>query len=308
MTGHLARFRVLWLVLCFSIVAAGLAAASSALAAPVTARLAAVKGTEVRAAQVDIVRSLIESDLIEHSDVLLLADDDPAFAEVEITASLTQLGESYLVILSAQFESGEQRSRKHKVESFDEIDTATARLVAALIEDVELFATAERGAVFEDEQQPEAVVESAVRAELGFGPAWPISNALRNNETMYGFHGAVVWDVRDFLVDLRTDFHFGNDEVETFAFTATIGGRYVWYDARRFGVYSGLDVGYGYVVVDDPGDNPDRGAFLVGANTGVLLLRHSDVNLDLRLRLAILTETLQGRLPVLLGVSLGVQF
>ena len=125
---------------------------------------------------------------------------------------------------------------------------------------------------------------------------------------MWGFHGAVVWDVRDVLVDLRADFQFGDNNVDTFAFTATIGGRYVWYDARRFGIYSGLEVGFGYVRADAPGTDLERSAFLVGGNTGVLLLRHSDINLDLRVRLVMLTESLEGTLPVLLGVSLGLRF
>ena len=38
------------------------------------------------------------------------------------------------------------------------------------------------------------------------------------------------------------------------------------------------------LVSDPTGHNPDRGGFLVGGNAGLLLLRHSDIDLDVRLR------------------------
>ncbi|MFT5441185.1 MAG: hypothetical protein ACI8W3_000225 [Myxococcota bacterium] len=292
----------------FGIAALLLIAASTSAAAPGTARLTRVEGREVASAEVDIVRTLLISDLIEHPGVRLLDDDDPEAEDMEIEASITRLGENYILILSARLGTGEQRSRKHKVADFDEVDVATMRLVAALIENIDVFSSAERGAVFEDEQEPEAVVESRLRGELGFGIGWPISDSLNDHGTMYGINGAVVWDIRDVFIDLRTDFYFGNDDVDTFAFTTTIGARYVWFDSRRFGIYSGVEVGYGYVLADPPGHNPDRGAFAVGANTGILLLRHADINLDLRSRIVILTEPLQGDLPVLFGVSLGILF
>ncbi len=43
-------------------------------------------------------------------------------------------------------------------------------------------------------------------------------------------------------------------------------------------------------------------------NSGVLLLRHADINLDLRGRIQLLTQSLDGDLPVLFGLSLGVRF
>lgn len=290
------------------VVACLLAIASSAQAKPTTARLLYIDGTEVSDGQIDVVRSLVESDLIAHPDVRLLSDRDSEREEMTITGQLTRLDESYLLILTAELAGGEQRSRRQKVASFDEIDVASERLVAALVENVEVYDTVERGAVFEEEQEPESVVESDVGFEVGFGSAWPISNSLGEHGTMYGFHGALIFDVRDVLVDLRSDFQFGDDDADTFAFTSTLGARYVWFDARRVGVYSGLDAGYGYVWARQPGKNPDRGAFLIGANSGLLLLRHSDINLDLRARIQFLTESLRGDLPVLFGLSIGVRF
>lgn len=291
-----------------AIVLFGSGPAKPVRAEPITARLVTVEGTEVRPSQTDIVRTLIESDLIGHSGVRLLSGDDPETAQMEITATLNRLGESYLLILSARLANGEQRSQKHKVAVFDEIDVATGRLVAALIEDVDLSATVERGAVLEAEQEPESFVKSTVGFELGLGPSWPVSNALSDHGTMWGVHFAVVWDVRDVLVDLRTDFQFGNDHADTFAFSTTIGSRYVWYEARRFGLYTGIEVGFGYVRSESPSPNIERSAFLVGGNTGILFLRHSDINLDVRARVVMYTESVDGSLPVLLGVGLGIRF
>ncbi len=283
----------------------GLAGTASA---QTTARLLYVDGAEVRDAEIDVTRTLVESDLIAHPDVRLLSDRDPEQAQMDVTGQLTKLGESYLLILTARFEDGQQRSRRQKIVNFDEIDVASQRLVAALVENVEVFDTVERGAVLEQEQKPEELVASDLGFEVGFGTAWPLSDSLGDHGTMYGFHGAIVGDIRDFLVDLRADFHFGNDEVDTFAFTTTIGGRYVWYDARRFGLYSGMEVGYGYVWSEEPGHNPDKSAFLVGLQSGVLLLRHADINLDLRGRILMLTEELDGDLPVLFTLGIGLRF
>ena len=280
-----------------------------ALASPPTARLISVDGAEVGTAEVEVLRALVESDLIDHPGVNLLSDADPEDPEMEITANITRLGESYLVVLTVRLASGEQRSRRHKIATFDEIDVATRRLVASLIENIELFDTVERGDVLETEQEPETVVASMRGWEVGFGTAWPISNALDDHGTMYGFHGAITFDIRDFLVDLRTDFQFGNDNVDTFAFTTTLGGRYIWHDARRYGIYSGIDLGYGYVEGSEPGNDPSRGGFVVGGNTGILFLRHSDINLDLKFRLLMwVEETRRNSLPVLIGLGLGVRF
>jgi hypothetical protein len=303
-----ARNAAIRCVLCIAMVSLIFASATQAWAVPVTARLIAVEGTEVGTSEIDIVRSLVENDLIGHPGVRLLAENDPAFAQMQITATLTRLGHSYILILSARLENGEQRSRKHKVASFDEIDVATERLVAALIEDVDLYATVERGSVLEAEQEPETVVESTLGYELGFGSSWMVTNSLHDHETMWGFHAALVWDVRDVLVDLRTDFQFG-EMVDTFVYTTTIGGRYVWHEARRFALYSGVEVGFGYVVARKPSPNFDANGFVVGGNTGILLLRHSDINLDLRARIVLLTESPKNRsLPVLMGVGLGLRF
>jgi len=212
--------------------------ANTASGAQVAVRLIEVEGANVQRSDIDVLRSLLESDLIEHPDVRLLSDDDPTPAEMDISAKITRLGNSYLVILTAQFSNGKQRSRKHKLADFDEIDIATRRLVAALVEDIDFFATVSRGEVLEVDSSPESLVKATRGFEVGFGPAWPISDALRDNGTMYGFHAAIVWDIRDVLIDLRTDFQFGEDHVNTFAFTATVGGRYVWYDARRYALYS----------------------------------------------------------------------
>ncbi|MDP6977128.1 MAG: hypothetical protein QF570_00820 [Myxococcota bacterium] len=159
--------------------ALGIAGAASA---QTTARLLYVDGAEVRDAEIDVVRTLVESDLIAHPDVLLLSDRDPEDAQMDITGQLTKLGESYLLILTARFEDGQQRSRRQKIASFDEIDVASQRLVAALVENVEVFDTVERGAVLEREQESEELVASDFGFELGFGTAWPLSASTRGSK------------------------------------------------------------------------------------------------------------------------------
>ena len=127
-TPGLHPFVLAWLVF---------AAMTGAARAETSARLLYVEGSDVEDVELDVTRSLVESDLIAHPDVRLLSDRDPEEAEMQVTGELNRLGESYLLILTARFPDGERRSRRQKVASFDEIDVASRRLVTALVEDVE---------------------------------------------------------------------------------------------------------------------------------------------------------------------------
>ena len=68
------------------------------------ARLRGIDGVEVQTTEVDVMRTLLEIDPTER----------------DRSRGLT-----------AHFESGEQRSRRHKIETFNEIDIVSQRLVAS---------------------------------------------------------------------------------------------------------------------------------------------------------------------------------
>ncbi len=81
-----------------------------------------------------------------------------------------------------------------------------------------------------------------------------------------------------------------------------------WWSARRFGLYSGLELGIGHVRTNIGPGHTDLTGFALAASTGVLLLRHSDINLDLRFRLLVIADQMNGAVPVLGGITLGVRF
>ena len=112
MEYRLARVVAKRCALFIAFVLLGFGSAGRASAAPVTARLVAVEGTAVEASEIEIVRSLVENDLIGHQQVRLLADDEPGTAQMQITATLTRLGQSYLLTISARFADGSVPRRR----------------------------------------------------------------------------------------------------------------------------------------------------------------------------------------------------
>ena len=242
---------------------------------------------------------LVDADVQIHTQQLV---DNTA--DIAVDATLTRLDASYIVILTAHLPDRETRSRKYKISSFDEIDVAIKRLVGALIEDIPVEMTAERGAVFEREQEPITRVKSDSGWEVAVGAAWPLSNALGTRKTHYAFTVGYAWDVMRVLIELKTDFQVAFDEIDTGAITGTLGLSYIWLDFRRVSFYSGADVGFGYVY----GDVGSQSGFVVAGDTGILLLRHSDINVDLRFRITALTEKLNGTVPVSGALTVGLRW
>ncbi len=273
---------------------------TTAAAAEKSVLIGQVTGSDIAGSEIRAVRSILESELISHPDVRLVEND----AEIAVDATITRLDTNYIVILNADMSDGERRSRKYKISSFDEVDIAIKRLVAAVIEGVPVSATAERGAVFEREQQPVTRVRSVSGWEFAIGAAWPLSDSWEEKKTHYAFTLGYVWDVMDFLVELRTDFQVGYNEIDTGGITGTLGLAYVWLDARRFALFSGGELGFGRLY----GDRQSRSGFALAGNTGILFLRHSDINLDLRFRLMMLADKVSGSVPVMGMLTVGLRW
>lgn len=287
-------------VLLFTICMASLTITSTALAEQRVA-VASVTGSGVDDHQLETVKSLIESAVMEHSDAKLV-DVDP---DMEIEAVLNRLGYSYIFVTKAYLKSGKQRSKRVKIRTFDEIDVAVTRVVAALIEGKDVSETAERGVVLEDERREPKRVKAINSYGFYFGGAFPITNSLNTHKPMYAFGGNYIFDLDRFLLEIRSDLQLGYNDVKTNVFSLTMGGDYIFHTGRTYALYGGLEIGFGHIS-DDLFDN--KSGFASAANVGAILLRHATVNIDVRIRTMILGTKFNGAIPVTTAVMVGLLF
>lgn len=261
-----------------------------------------VDGSGVTQQELKAVENLLRSEIISHGGAELVESG----GDMTINASVSQLKDNYIVMLTGTRSNGEKQSEKTKIASFDEVDVAIKRLVAAMIEGVHVQQTAERGAVFSGEQREMTRVKSIAGWEFFLGAGWPITDALKSHETMWALGIGYGWDVYDWLVDIRADFQAGFGEVRTNTMSFTIGTSYVWLNQRKFGLFSGAEMGFAHVRSDDYDDS--KSGFTLVADTGILFLRHSNINLDLRMRAMFLTDNFNGEVPIIGGLLIGLHW
>ncbi len=262
--------------------------------------LGEVTGTGVDQDDIDSVRSLLYSEITAHPKARY---DDQDY-KLLITGEITRLRRSYILTVFGTTDDG-TFSEKAKLQNFDEIDVAAKRLVAAIIEDKSVEQTAERGEVLEEEQEEPTRVRSIQGWEIGFGGAVPLTDAFQNRDPFYVFSGGYFFDVRRFFIELRGDFQIGYNDSSKNLSTLTIGGHYFFHNARSWSSYFGLEAGFGGAVDESFADST---GFVGAADVGVMLLRQTDINIDLRWRTSVLANKLNGEVPVTSALMIGVVF
>ncbi len=259
-----------------------------------------VSGSGTSKHEIDTLHNLIESAVIDHKNAKLVTSDPT----MEITASLNRLRRSYILIMTAELPK-KQRSKQVKVRSFDEIDVAVTRVVAALIEGKNVEETAERGVVLKDEQKEPTRVKAINSYGVYIGGAVPLTNAMGSHKMLYSLGGSYIFDLDRFLIEIRADLQPAYNEIGMSASSFTFGGDYILHDARNFAFYTGLEIGFGHI--EDANNNSTSG-FATAANVGVLLFRYATVNLDIRFRTFILASKFNGSIPVTSGLIVGIIF
>lgn len=259
-----------------------------------------VSGNGVSQREIDTVEQLMQSEIMAHDDAQLV----PARSDMRLSANITRLRRSYILTMYAQYKDDED-SENTKLRDFDEIDVAVKRLVAAMIEKVDLDKTAERGEVLEEEQREPTRVKSIQGWEVAVGGAYPWTGAIDDQKGMFAFGIGYFFDVDPFFLELRTDFQLGYDESDMNFTTFTIGGHYFLVNGRRTSLYSGVELGFGAV---SDSDADSTSGFVAGFDVGVMLLRHADINIDVRLRNTILARELNGKMPFTSALMIGFVF
>ncbi len=263
--------------------------------------LGEVTGTGVDDRQIETVRNLVYSEIVAHPKAEYV---DEGY-DLEILAELTRLQRTYILTLYGYNPEGDATSEKAKLEDFDEIDVAVKRLVAALIEGKSVTQTAERGEVLEEEQREPTRVKSIQGWEIALGGAYPLTDALDNQEMMYALSVGYFFDIQQFFIELRGDFQMGYNDSSKSMTSFTIGGDYFYYNGRVVGAYAGVELGFGGATDEDL----DESVGFVGAvDVGFMLLRQADINIDVRLRTSVLATEFNGQTPVTSALMVGVVF
>lgn len=141
--------------------------------------------------------------------------------------------------------------------------------------------------------------------EVSLGALLPASRAYPKKDPHYSFGLGYAWDVETAFIETRVDYsnRFSSPGQSYTSFT--IGGNYIFDDYEAFSPYAGLNFGIGFTKVSG---FDTKGGFHMGADLGALFLRDTDINLDLRFRLAYNTATLDESHPVFLGFLVGIRF
>ncbi len=295
------------LALCLRVLLLALLLAWSASAEQI--RIGEVRGNDVSAGELATVRSLIESQLMQQAGVVVVGEDARGPVST-LEAEVNLWDDSLILIMRLDRPDGPSVSRNSRAVRMGEVDVAVSDLVsevlwaAAVVDDPadERYDAGEYG------QEPPPLKRGRTTVSGHLGPAWGLGDALGTRSTLYDFGLGFGWDFRRSLIELRSDFLVGANDQDVFGFIGTLGWDYVWLDGRSVAVYSGLEGGIGYLREEVGGTRESRTGFLFGFSTGLLLVREANVNIDFRLRLRVLSERMNGEVPVIGGIGLGLRF
>ncbi len=251
---------------------------------------------------------------ILHSELEGFANSDEAKATRKLNASLIRLDENYLLRLTLlDLEGDPLESRQTKILSLDELDIAVRRMLTAIFEGSPLRETAERGEILRTEQSSPTRLNSIGGFQFSLGSAAPLTPAFHTFVPLYTFALGYSWDLDHAIVEVRSDFGGGFNEAKTFLWTTTIGGQYVFWSNRTLTLYTGVSAGFGRFHADQTASywnyhDGRKSGFVLTSDTGALFFRQADINLDVRLRTTVMTNTIAGYVPVTTGLSVGVRF
>lgn len=265
-----------------------------------TYRVGTIEGSSLTDDQKQLIHTLIEDEISRHAT--LSKENDKPRGTIDI--SLTHLDRAYLVQASLQ---GQKKTKREelKISSLDEIDVAVRRLAAALLEGVSVGETAERGSAVDAEQREPSKLRSIRGWEVYFGGAWPLTDSFGSHKTMYNFGIGHTWDVRKFLIEIAGHFQAGYNDLDMGTTSIGVGLHRVFFERRTTAFYAGPD--FGFAIADDVGSKSKSG-FGIAGNAGLILFRQADINMDMRFRLMMLADKLNGEVPVTGSFSVGIRF
>jgi hypothetical protein len=257
------------------------------------------KLNDVDAAKGSLVKALTEDAARANSGYTVSSD---AKAEAVLSPQLHKLDSNYLLIIVFN-NKGSSRSERVKLSGLDELDTAIARMTDALLNGKSFSDTASKGEILTRDTKARERVKSVRGFEIAIGTGVPFTKPLGKKEAMWAFGLGFAWDVDEAFMELRYDVldHFGEEDGTYNTFT--LGANYLWQDDGRYSLFSGGNFGFANSSNSKIGS---KSGFHFGIDTGALLFRHTDVNLEIRLRYMIMLGEIKGAMPQLGSVVLGL--
>ncbi len=272
-------------------------------------RIGDVRGNDLSPSEIATVRSLLQSQLRQQPGVIVV--DESARGPVSIIdAEVSRWGQGLILIVELDRPSAPPISRNTRATEFRDVDVAIADLVDEVI-----FASREMDPAGDalppapiEQPDPQRPRRGRTAFSAHLGPSWGMTDALETRGTLYDFGIGFGWDYGKYLIELRTDFLVGADDRDVFGFTGTLGWDYVWLDWGNAAIYNGIEGGIGYLRENIGASRSSRTGFAFGTSMGLLLVRDALVNIDISLRARVLSEQMNGEIPVVGGVAIGLRF
>lgn len=268
----------------------------------VKVKLGDIESQNARAGEAEVVKALVRSELRNEGSFQLTTD-----ADTTLSGSLIRLESAYLIQLRIEREDHPTVSRQARAGNLDEMDVAVRRVVKALAENVSVENTVRRGEVLERERELPSRVQSIKGYEAFVGFGFPLFETGGSKPLLGDFSFGHAWDVRRFLLELRGDALFAINGDGVGSITGVLGAAYFLTEGSTASMFLGGEFGFGIGFVD--WSNPHFGMSF-GGNIGAVFLREADVNLDLRLRVSAIANSMgaSDAIPVFMTILAGLHF
>lgn len=228
-----------------------------------------------------------------------------AKASLSLRPKILRLGQAYIIQLEKLQDGKVVFSTQLKADHIEEIDKVTKRLVEALLSGKNAQEDSRVGEITHQESHDGTQRKPSRHISyLGFGGS--LFGAMNTSNVGYAFGAGFGWDVNDAIIKIQGDFsicgpaYFLNVGIEGMFFLSS----------QSIAPYLSADFGFGLTQSESSymiGGQTIAG-FDVGGGGGVLLLRTSNISIDVGLRVNVLLSTNNLGNPVAGTLRLGLYF
>lgn len=229
-------------------------------------------------------------------------------ADFILQPKLVKLGGSYSVTIEKKERDQVVFSSSLKAQRIEDMDAIVGKLVYAVINEQQVQQTVNvmTGQSSEQSVASEPRRESLNRPFIHFGPS--IFSPNVDGDVSFTLGGGYSWDLGRGLVKALTELSFGGTSGINYM-ELGLGGDFFLKDTDT-APFLGGEFGYGFARKDPSrvGEDTLLGGLLIGATGGIQFFRRSNVNLEIALKINLLTTEVGGGVPVIYGFRAGLYF
>ncbi len=268
---------------------------TSALASASTLKIEPFQAIGFDKERSQVAQELVKGEIEAQSDYKIVEAKDPA--DITLKGMITKL--ENVLLLKVSFQGAIQRSRQVRLSSFDEMDTAAKRVVHALLKDIKLEDTATEGFALNQDEKSRSRVKSIKGWQLGIGVANSNNTRAAGENSLWAFNLGYAWDLKDVFLEIRYDiansFESAGDSTGSF----TLGAQYLFKNFQTTSLFAGGEFGFGGIT---------DSSFVFAGDVGAIFLRHADINLETRFRLAAFARKQEGKQSMVGTALVGLHF